>query len=142
MDTEFAWWMQLLLAAATAGGGWLMSKLTRLMDGWFSYIAQKTRLALADEVDEFLMGWVVATYNAEVEHAKAASADGKLTAEEKAYFLQIPIDKAKEHFSISKLAGLATSTLQDYLVSRTEKAVTIAKQAGAESKAAATANPT
>ncbi len=139
MDTEVTWWMQLIIGAAGTFGTVLLAQLGRLLNKLFNYFAHKSNLAFLANVDEYIMGVVTEVYNAEVKHAKKASADGKWTKEEKARFASIPLEKAKQHFSVKKLTQLAGAGVNEFLASRVEKAVTIAKNTGKAARA--TANP-
>lgn len=137
-DTDVAWWGQALIALASAGGAVLLGFLGRLLNKGFDYLAQKTRISSLAEVDETIMGYVTEVYNSEVKYLKAAAKDGKLSPEEKVQLAKIPVEKAKEHFGVSMLTKLAGSAFESFLASRTENAVTLAKNAGK----AARANPT
>lgn len=134
-----AWWVQALIALASAFGTALLGLLGRLLNKAFDYLAQKSKLAFLGEVDEFLMGYVTLLYNTEVEHAKKAAADGKLTDEEKKRFSAIPVERAKEYFGWDRLSKVLGAGAEDLLASRVEKAKTVATNAG---KAARVANPT
>lgn len=129
-DIEVPWWGQLLIVLAGGAGSSLIGLAGRALNKLFDYLAQKTRIAKLAEVDEAIMGFAADVYQGEVAHAKAASADGKLSPDEIARFKVIPIEKAKEHFGVSWLGKLLGDTVDSYLASRVERAVVQLKTSG------------
>jgi hypothetical protein len=140
--TPIPWWGQALIALASTFGTALLGLLGRLLNQAFKYLAEKTRLAFLGEVDEFIMGYVTLLYNTEVEAAKDAAADGKLTEEEKQKFAAIPVELAKEHFGWNKLSKALGAGAEGWMASRVERGVTVAKNSGKAARASAPVNPT
>ena len=128
--TNMPWWGQALVAVAGVAGSAFFAFLGKVLGKAFDYLAQKSKLAFVANVDEIIMGFVIKLYNAEVEHVKAAAADGKLTKEEKKRFASIVSEQAKEHFGLKTLGQVFGSQVTEVLESRVEKAVTIAQNAG------------
>ncbi len=120
---------------------WVRRKVNELGD----YAAEKTGIQFLAHVDEVLVGFAVDLYETEIKAAKEAAEDGKLTPEEKARFKDILINKAKQHFGISRLASMvstgAPADIDAALRARAEVAVLEAKARGAAAKAVKPLDP-
>jgi len=128
-----AWWQSLLITLATGLGTVLIGLLGRALNKLFNYLAEKSNLAFLGRVDETMMAIVTDLYNTEVEALKAAAADGKLTAEEKAMLKTKAVDSLKSWLGpkgVGELGKIFNGSADAALAAHVEKAVTIAKNAG------------
>lgn len=127
----------MLVALFVGLGGVAIEFLRRGLNKLFDHFAESSKLAFLARVDDLMMDVVTDIYNSEVEAVKAATADGKLSADEKARFKQIAVDRLKGQLStdgLGKLVGLFGEAANDALAAKVEKAVTAAKNAGAVKK--------
>lgn len=134
-EPDSPWWQKLIVTVFVGFGSTILGLIGKALTMLFDWLAVKIGWARLRLVDDLVMDEVTALYNKEVEHAKAANADGKLTEAEKAKFAQIAIGHVKGLFSfafIKKLiAFLGSETKVDEMISKkVEKAVTAAKNAG------------
>lgn len=131
--TNFPWWGQLIIALAGMFGTAALEFLRRYLSKLGELAAEKTKFAKLGRVDDVIMTAVEDTYTKLVKHAKAAAADGKLSAEEKKKFAQIPLQAAKDAFSIKTLVDVLSTSeekLDEVLDRRVSTAVAAAKRAG------------
>lgn len=135
---DFTWWQDALIAIAGAGGTFILGLITKGITHGVEWLARKAKLAFLEELDDMAIAFVVDLYNSEVEAAKEAAKDGKLSPEEKARFKQIVIDKLTAHFGLRKLWSMFRgNNLDSALSAVVEKAVTKSKLVVAAPEASA-----
>lgn len=121
-----------MLVSALGGWKWLRQKI----DQGFDYLAMKTKLGFLANVDEILVGFALDLYHSEI---KLLKAEGRWGPETGAKVLAKLKEKAKQHFGLEMLSGLAgggsEAEVDSFLSSRAESAVVEAKNRGRAAKA-------
>jgi hypothetical protein len=120
----------LLLAALT----WLAAKAAQLIN---AKVKNEYLRGVLVRLDDAVLGAVREVHQVTVEELKAASADGKLTPDERARVKQVAIDAVKSHLGtkglgeLAKILGLGDGAVDKLLATRVEAAVHDLKRARA-----------
>jgi hypothetical protein len=128
----------LLLAALT----WAAAKLAQYIQ---AKVKSEYLRGVLVRLDDAVLAAVREIQQVTVEAIKAASADGKLTPEERAKVKQAAIDSVKSHLGtkglaeLAKILGLEGGAIEKLLSTRVEAAVHDLKQARATNGVAGTA---
>ncbi len=128
----------LLLAALT----WAAAKLAQYIQ---AKVKSEYLRGVLVRLDDAVLAAVREVQQVTVEAIKAASADGKLTPEERAKVKQAAIDSVKSHLGtkglaeLAKILGLEGGAIEKLLSTRVEAAVHDLKQARATNGVAGTA---
>ena len=144
ISAPMKWWESVLITLATALGGVILNYLRKGLNALFDMLAEKTKLTFLANVDEVVMDVVTDLYAVEVEHAKKAAADGKLTAEEREKFKTIAKDRLSSWLGpkgLAKLSEIFSGQSDMVLAAKIEKAVTVAKNAGKAARASDPSKP-
>lgn len=134
-------WESFLIDIFAGGGTILLGGIGWLLKKLFDFLAEKTKVGLLAQVDDYLLGIVTHLYNSQIEHWKTAKSDGKLTRAERDEAARLAIESAKQFFDLDQLSKLFGQNVDSGIAQRVELAVTRAKNAGAAAKGPA-ANPT
>jgi hypothetical protein len=119
-----------LLAALT----WLAAKVAQLVH---AKVKNECLRGVLVRLDDAVLAAVREVHQVTVEELKAASADGKLTPEERARVKQVAIDAVKSHLGkrgigeLAKVLGLGDGAVDRLLATRVEAAVHDLKRARA-----------
>jgi hypothetical protein len=121
---------EIVIAIIGALGVPLLALLGKALSRWADVLSERYKLAFIARLDDQIMGYVTELFSVEVEAAKAAAKDGKLSDEEKAAFKRKAIEITKKHVGLGALANVFGSTLDAEVGARVDKAVTISQNAG------------
>jgi hypothetical protein len=127
------WWHMLLVDVLIGLGAVAMGLLGRALTVVFDWLAERTKLSFLARVDDAAMDIVTDLYAKEVEHAKKAKADRKLTKEEREKFASIAAVSLKSWLGTKGLAQLGkifSGSAEDAIKAKIEKAVAVSKNAG------------
>ena len=127
------WWHLVLVDVLIGFGAIVLGLLGRALTVAFDWMAEKTKLSFLARVDDALMDIVSELYTTEVEHAKKARSDGKLTQEEKDRFKTLAAEGLKQWMGTKGLAQLGkifNGSAEHAIKAKIEKAVAVSKNAG------------
>lgn len=126
-------WLYVTIGLVMTFGGSLIVLFGKGLGLLTDYVADVTGLAFIRKVDELLVGIAATVYQDQVEPWKAASADGKLSSEERKLAQDTAIASLKKSVSLDRLQDTFAAVGEDLhaaLGSRVDLAVDRAKNSG------------
>lgn len=136
------WWHIVLVNVLIGFGSIVLGLIGKGLTLAFDWLAEKTKISFLARVDDALMDIITEIYATQVEHAKAAAKDGKLSKEEREKFKSLAISSLKSWLGvkgIKKLGAIANGFTETSIRGKVEKAIAVSKNAGKLARSSAIA---